>query len=228
MAADGVSDAWLVPVPQYMQTTEPHVRVGAYALGVLGSADTFRFEEHLADCPGCRVRAGEFAGVRDGLAVVGPPVVPRPGLAERLTAAVAAGRRRAGRRRLALVAAAVVLAVGGPVAVAGLSGGPADGAGTQRWSGTDGASGVAAVVTAAGREWGTAVALEVARVPVVGVCALVAVGRDGSEETVGSWSAGGAGDGPVEVSGGAALRPEGIDHFEVRTADGRRLVTVRR
>ncbi|RDL07229.1 putative zinc finger protein [Streptomyces sp. HB202] len=228
MAADGVSDAWLVPVPQYMQTTEPHVRVGAYALGVLGSADTFRFEEHLADCPGCRVRAGEFAGVRDGLAVVGPPVVPRPGLAERLTAAVAAGRRRAGRRRLALVAAAVVLAVGGPVAVAGLSGGPAEGAGTQRWSGTDGASGVAAVVTAAGREWGTAVALEVARVPVVGVCALVAVGRDGSEETVGSWSAGGAGDGPVEVSGGAALRPEGIDHFEVRTADGRRLVTVRR
>ncbi len=228
MAADGVSDAWLVPVPQYMQTTEPHVRVGAYALGVLGSADTFRFEEHLADCPGCRVRAGEFAGVRDGLAVVGPPVVPRPGLAERLTAAVAAGRRRAGRRRLALVAAAVVLAVGGPVVVAGLSGGPAEGAGTQRWSGTDGASGVAAVVTAAGREWGTAVALEVARVPVVGVCALVAVGRDGSEETVGSWSAGGAGDGPVEMSGGAALRPEGIDHFEVRTADGRRLVTVRR
>ncbi|MBK3619610.1 hypothetical protein JHN50_34165, partial [Streptomyces sp. MBT98] len=45
---------------------------------------------------------------------------------------------------------------------------------------------------------------------------------------VGSWSAGGAGDGPVEVSGGAALRPEGIDHFEVRTADGRRLVTVTR
>ncbi|MFE3663188.1 zf-HC2 domain-containing protein [Streptomyces sp. NPDC059164] len=211
-----------------MQTTEPHVRVGAYALGVLGSADTFRFEEHLALCPGCRLRAGEFAGVRDGLAVVGAPVVPGPGFVERLTDAVAAGRRRAARRRLALVAAAVVLSVGGPVAVAGLPGGPVEGAGPQRWSGTDGSSGVAAVVTAAGREWGTAVALEVARLPVVGVCALVAVGRDGSEETVGSWSAGGAQGGPVEVSGGAALRPEGIDHFEVRTADGRRLVTVTR
>ncbi|MFE0696575.1 zf-HC2 domain-containing protein [Streptomyces sp. NPDC058869] len=211
-----------------MQTTEPHVRVGAYALGVLGSADTFRFEEHLALCPGCRLRAGDFAGVRDGLAVVGAPVVPGPGFVERLTDAVAAGRRRAARRRLALVAAAVVLSVGGPVAVAGLPGGPVEGAGPQRWSGTDGSSGVAAVVTAAGREWGTAVALEVARLPVVGVCALVAVGRDGSEETVGSWSAGGAQGGPVEVSGGAALRPEGIDHFEVRTADGRRLVTVTR
>ncbi|MCX4522892.1 hypothetical protein OG402_36195 [Streptomyces anulatus] len=54
----------------------------------------------------------------------------------------------------------------------------------------------------------------------------------------GSWSAGGAGGGPGEMSGGAALRPEGtdhfevrpegIDHFEVRTADGRRLVTVER
>ncbi|WP_432111961.1 zf-HC2 domain-containing protein [Streptomyces sp. YPW6] len=211
-----------------MQTTEPHVRVGAYALGVLGSADTFRFEEHLAHCRGCRLRAGEFAGVRDGLAVVGAPVVPGPGFVERLTDAVAAGRRRAARRRLALVAAAVVLSVGGPVAVAGLPGGPVEGAGPQRWSGTDGSSGVAAVVTAAGREWGTAVALEVARLPVVGVCALVAVGRDGSEETVGSWSAGGVQGGPVEVSGGAALRPEGIDHFEVRTADGRRLVTVTR
>ncbi|QWQ39943.1 zf-HC2 domain-containing protein [Streptomyces sp. YPW6] len=211
-----------------MQTTEPHVRVGAYALGVLGSADTFRFEEHLALCPGCRLRAGEFAGVRDGLAVVGAPVVPGPGFVERLTDAVAAGRRRAARRRLALVAAAVVLSVGGPVAVAGLPGGPVEGAGPQRWSGTDASSGVAAVVTAAGREWGTAVALEVARLPVVGVCALVAVGRDGSEETVGSWSAGGVQGGPVEVSGGAALRPEGIDHFEVRTADGRRLVTVTR
>ncbi|WP_329354348.1 hypothetical protein [Streptomyces anulatus] len=84
-----MSDARLVPVPQYMRTTEPHITVGAYALGVPGGADTFRFEEHLG-------------------------------------------------------------------------------------------------------------------------------------------SAGGVGGGPVEVAGGAALRPEAIDHFEVRTADGRRLVTVTR
>lgn len=30
------------------------------------------------------------------------------------------------------------------------------------------------------------------------------------------------------MSGGAALRTEGIDHFEVRPADGRWLVTVER
>lgn len=166
--------------------------------------------------------------MRAGLVLAGPPAAPGSGLAERLTAAVTAGRRRRGRRALALVAAAVVVAVGGPVLVAGNAGGPADGAGVRRWSGSDGTSGITVVVTAAGREWGSAVALEVARVPVEGVCALVAVGRDGSEETVGSWSAGGVGGGGVEVSGGAALRPEGLDHFEVRTADGRRLVTVER
>ncbi|MFJ1589185.1 zf-HC2 domain-containing protein [Kitasatospora albolonga] len=215
-----------------MQTTEPHIRVGAYALGVLGRADAFRFEEHLEECPLCRVRARELAGVAARLAVAGPVVRPGPGFADRLVAAVADGRRRAGRRRLALVAAAVVLAVGGPWAVAGSSDGPAagrpGGVRVERWVGADPGSGAAAVVTAAGHEWGTAVALEAVRMPAEGVCALVAVGRDGSEETVGSWSAGGAGGGLVEVAGGAALPPEGIDRFEVRTAEGRRLVTVTR
>ncbi|MFE2293747.1 zf-HC2 domain-containing protein [Streptomyces sp. NPDC059452] len=215
-----------------MQTTEPHIRVGAYALGVLGRADAFRFEEHLEECPLCRVRARELAPVAARLAGAGPLVRPSPGLADRLVAAVAAGRRRAGRRRLALVAAAAVLAVGGPWAVAGLQDGPAGGrpdvVRVQRWVGADPGSGAAAVVTAAGHEWGTAVALEAVRMPAEGVCALVAVGRDGSEETVSSWSAGGPGGGLVEVEGGAALRPESIDRFEVRTADGRRLVTVTR
>jgi len=211
-----------------MQTTEPHIRVGAYALGVLGRADAFRFEEHLEGCPQCRARARELARVTARLAVAGPLVRPGPGLADRLMEAVAAGRRRTGRRRLALVAAAVVLAVGGPWAVAGSSGGPEGGARVQRWVGADRGSGAAAVVTAAGHEWGTSVALEAVRMPAVGVCALIAVGRDGSEETVSSWSAGGPGDGLVEVDGGAALRPEAIDRFEVRTAGGRRLVTVTR
>ncbi|MEU2826571.1 zf-HC2 domain-containing protein [Streptomyces bacillaris] len=210
-----------------MQTTEPHIRVGAYALGVLGRADAFRFEEHLEECGPCWARARELAPVTARLAVAGPMVRPSPGFADRLVEAVAARRRRAGRRRIAL-AAAVVLAVAGPLAVAaGSSGGPAERGVVERWVGADPGSGAAAVVTATGREWGTAVALEAVGVEAVGVCALVAVGRDGSEETVSSWSAGGAGAGGlVEVAGGAALRPEGIDHFEVRTADGRRLVTV--
>ncbi|MFW3463860.1 zf-HC2 domain-containing protein [Streptomyces microflavus] len=126
-----------------MQTTEPHIRVGAYALGVLGRADAFRFEEHLEECPQCRARARELARVTARLAVAGPVVRPGPGLADRLMEAVAAGRRRAGRRRLALVAAAVVLAVGGPWAAADLrpSRRTGDGVRVQRWVGADRGSG---------------------------------------------------------------------------------------
>ncbi|MEU1128149.1 hypothetical protein ABZ371_32340, partial [Streptomyces sp. NPDC005899] len=85
------------------------------------------------------------------------------------------------------------------------------------------------VVTTGPREWGTDVGLEVAaRVPVPSVCALVAVGRDGSEETVSTWSAGADDGRRVTLRGGAALRMADIDHFEVRAAGGRWLATVTR
>ncbi|MGP3634231.1 hypothetical protein ACTU45_12815, partial [Streptomyces sp. 24-1644] len=98
----------------------------------------------------------------------------------------------------------------------------------ERWGGRDAVSGVVAAVTTGAREWGTDVDLQVARLPVTGVCALVAVGRDGSEQTVTTWSAGRPGGEPVRVSGGAALRPGVIDRFEVRTVRGQRLVTLTR
>ncbi|MFG2629091.1 zf-HC2 domain-containing protein [Streptomyces sp. NPDC048473] len=199
---------------------------------MLGAADAFRFEEHLAECARCRLMAAEFAGVAAVLERyarltppgVGPVERAGPELLRRAVGAAAARRRRSRGRRIALVAVAVVLAVGGPFAVAGGSGGAA----TQRWAGADRASGAVAVVTTGAREWGTDVGLDVARVPVAGVCALVAVGRDGSEETVATWSVRGPGPEPVVVRGGAALRPDGIDHFEVRTAGGQRLLRITR
>lgn len=82
-------------------------------------------------------------------------------------------------------------------------------------------------MTAAEKGWGTDVALELSKSTAAGVCELVAVGRDGSEETVMTWSARGDGGGPMVTWGGAALRPYEIDRFEVRTAAGHRLMTVR-
>ncbi|WP_327371620.1 zf-HC2 domain-containing protein [Streptomyces sp. NBC_01217] len=212
-----------------MRTLEPHRYVGAHALGVLGAADSFRFEEHLADCARCRDMAAEFAGVAAVLGRyarltppgVGPVERAGPELLGRVVGVAVARRRRSRGRRIVLVAAAVVLAVTGALTVPG-------GAGAQRWEGADRASGAAAVVTTGARDWGTEVGLDVARVPVAGVCALVAVGRDGSEETVATWSVHGPGPEHVVVRGGAALRPESIDHFEVRTAGGRRLLRITR
>ncbi|MFD9502915.1 zf-HC2 domain-containing protein [Streptomyces sp. NPDC060035] len=220
-----------------MRILEPHRDAGAYALGVLGAADAFRFEEHLTECSACGVQVREFGEVAAQLAAyarrtpagVAPVADAGPELLHRMVAVATAGRRASRRRRLALVAAAVVLGAGGPAAVAGLHGGPPPGqAVAERWTGGGGDSGVSAVVTTGAREWGSDVGLEVARVPVAGVCALVAVGRDGSEQTVSTWSVTGPGEEPVVVRGGAALRPADIDRFEVRASDGRWLATVTR
>ncbi|MGW8888746.1 zf-HC2 domain-containing protein [Streptomyces sp. NPDC055749] len=208
---------------------------GAYALGVLGAAGAFRFEEHLAGCPACRWQVSEFGAVTALLAEYGRPAPeevelvrePDAALLDRTVASVAALRRRARWRRAALVAAAAVLAVGGPLVVAGSPEGPGR-AQAERWAGRDAASGVVAAVTTGAREWGTDVDLWVDRVPEAGACALVAVGRDGGEQTVTTWSAARPDGEPVRVSGGAAMPEDTIDRFEVRTAVGQRLVTVTR
>lgn len=232
----GLSDLRAGSVPDGMRTPEPHRNVGAYALGVLGAADAFRFEEHLAQCPLCEVRAAEFGAVTAVLAKharrtppgVDPVVRACPELMRRAVGAMVAARRRSRRRRLALVAAAVVLAVGGPLVVVGESAGPPGQAQVQRWAAADRSTGLAAVVTTGAKEWGTDVGLEVSRVPLAGVCALVAVGRDGSEETVTTWSVAGPDEDPLSMQGGAALHPAAIDRFEIRAADGRRLLQLTR
>ncbi|MEV0775373.1 zf-HC2 domain-containing protein [Streptomyces sp. NPDC050428] len=221
-----------------MRTPEIHRDVGAYALGVLDAADAFRFEDHLMDCPHCALLLGDFDGVKGQLdaytrqtpARVAPFVSAGPELLHRMLEGTAARRRVSRRRRLALVAAAVVIAVGGPYAIVdaqwGGGGSPTVPA-AERWTATDRRTGTAAVVTAAEKGWGTDVALELSKSAATGVCALVAVGRDGSEETVMTWTARGAGDGPMVTWGGAALPLGEIDRFEVRTAGGHRLMTVR-
>ncbi|MFD5032363.1 zf-HC2 domain-containing protein [Streptomyces sp. NPDC058220] len=220
-----------------MRTLDLHRDAGAYALGVLDATDAFRFEEHLMDCPRCALLLAEFGGVRAQLdeyarrtpAEVAPFAATSPELLAGMLDRRSAWRRGSRRRRLALVAAVAVLVVGGPLAVLGAAPGPGPGPGagvTARWTASDRATGTAAVVTAAEKAWGTDVGLELIRPGASGVCALIAVGRDGSRETVTTWAAR-AGDGsPLVTRGGAALRPDQIDHFEVRAADGRRLVTI--
>jgi hypothetical protein len=216
-----------------MRTLDIHRDVGAYALGVLDAADAFRFEDHLMECPGCALQLARFSEVREQLdeyvrrtpADVSPFTAVGPDLLRGMLDRTVTARRRSRRRRLALVAAAAVLVVGGPLAVLGTGAGPRETAVT-RWSATDHSTGTSAVVTAAGKAWGTDIGLKLERPGVSGVCALIAVGRDGSRETVTTWEATKDGKAPLLTTGGAALRPDQIDHFEVRTADGRRLVTI--
>lgn len=102
---------------------------------------------------------------------------------------------------------------------------------------TDPRTRVSATVGMAERPWGTSTVLELRNLTGPQKCRLIAVSRTGEEEVVTSWSVPEWGYGiedspypgaeyPLYVSGGAAMGRGDIDHFEVRTFDGRRLVEV--
>ncbi|MEV3856360.1 zf-HC2 domain-containing protein [Streptomyces sp. NPDC050095] len=213
-----------------MRSLERHRDAGAYALGVLDAADRFRFEDHLLECAVCTEQVRELGpatGVLSVYARATPRCVewfarPAPTLVERIVDRLAAVHGAARRRLWVSAAALALLLASAGVGAAALArtGGPAQ-AFTLR--GRDPASGVAATLTADERMWGTQVALDVRDSGGPRVCELVAVGRDGSEETVASWAVRGE---RVEVQGGAAEQPGEIGRFEVRDAGGGRLLVL--
>lgn len=246
---------------------EPHDAAGAYALGLLEPAEAAAFEEHLPTCADCAAQVEELAGLGPVLAdLAGPaggfaaptaegPPTPTPGLLDRLTREVTAVRRRARHRRLALAAVAAVLVVGGPLAVAAAlrsedaapvpAAAPSPKGLDEQLRATDPRSHVRATLGLQAKGWGTRAVLELANVKGPLSCSLVAVGRDGGEETVTTWAvpvsgyggaaaasgsgsraASGAAPAPLRVEGGAAYPPTAIARFEVRTEDGTRLVTL--
>ncbi|MEV6957660.1 zf-HC2 domain-containing protein [Streptomyces sp. NPDC051207] len=212
-----------------MRSLERHRDAGAYALGVLDEAEAFRFEDHLLECPGCAARVTGFAPTTRRLMLyrratprfVTPAARPGARLLDRLLSEVAA-RRRTGRRRMLCAVAASVVALAGPAVALHAQGGRTPAPVTA----ADERSGVWARLTAEDQEWGSEVELTVGDGAGPRVCRLVAVGRDGSEETVAGWNVPRHDARPHTVRGGAALRPGEIARYEVRTSDGRRLVTL--
>ncbi|WP_030347472.1 zf-HC2 domain-containing protein [Streptomyces sp. NRRL S-1022] len=215
-----------------MRSLERHRDVGAYALGVLDEAEAFRFEDHLMECPRCAAHVTEFGSTTRQLMLyrratprfVHPMAQPGPRLLDRLLGELAL-RHRARRRRLLYgLAASVVLAVAGPGIVA-FSGHP-EPAASQVTAATDPRTGVWAQVTSADQDWGSDLRLEVRDGSGTHACRLIAVGRDGSEQVVAGWTNPGDGSRVTTTMGAAALHPDQIERYEVRTAEGKRLVTV--
>ncbi|MET9519290.1 zf-HC2 domain-containing protein [Streptomyces sp. NPDC002994] len=241
-----------------------HDAVGAYVLGILDDADATAFEAHLAYCEYCAAQLDDFAGMEPMMAALaespGPPprlTEPSPQLLSRLTDEVAAGRAQRRRRGFYLVAAAAVLVVGGPtIAVVATSGNDDKGGNIagephptspaedaffnhmeEKIVATDASTKVSATVGMEKKAWGTHTVLELKNVKGPLKCSLIAVSKDGQEETVTSWAVPKWGYGiadstnemaknPLYVHGGAAMNRNEIDHFEVRTFDGKRLVEV--
>ncbi|MFJ8195344.1 anti-sigma factor family protein [Streptomyces sp. NPDC096152] len=196
----------------------------------------------LADLPGSGTPAvGESLSAR-----------PSPRLMEKLVDEVAERRAHKRRRGFYLVAAAAALIVGGPLTVLAATGGSDDGGDHNMAAGpaqtafqtmsdkrtaTDPGTHVTATVAMEKRDWGTHAVLQLKNVTGPQKCSLIAVGKNGERETVTSWAVPNWGYGvpnakteeaknPLYVHGGAAFAPNQIDHFEVMTFDGKRLVEV--
>lgn len=113
---------------------------------------------------------------------------------------VAAARRHRRRRTRMLLAAALVLIVGGPMVIGSLSHGesrpPVVGTPSlatlyeqgERVSHVDPETGVNAGVSMHVQTWGTDVILKLSNVEGPEECGLYAVGRDGTEQTITTWS----------------------------------------
>ncbi len=227
-----------------MSMQQRHQDVAAYALGVLEPADAFSFEEHLAECVMCTVQLSDFSAIASALSrLTGPAAVEtRPSLVllERLTDEVAVLRRRSGRRRMRLVAAVAALIVALPVGTLAMRSPesprtPETRAGQHEVTAKDTTTGVTASAELEDRVWGTAVAMKLSGLAGPGSCRLVAIGKDGIEHPVLSWRvpAGGYGtsspghEQPLDIEGGTDLKSAEIGRWEVRSADGKPLLTIK-
>ncbi|MHB9861373.1 anti-sigma factor family protein [Streptomyces sp. YIM S03343] len=197
----------------------------------------------LADLPG----SGSTPAIGESLSAR-----PSPRLVERLVDEVSETRAQKRRRSFYLVAAAAVLIVGGPLAVVAVNGGSGSDTGNNQAMGpaqaafqtmgdkvtaTDAKTHVTATVAIEKKDWGTHAVLQLKNVNGPEKCSLIAVGKNGERETVTSWSVPNWGyavpnakteeaKNPLYVHGGAAFAPNQIDHFEVMTFSGKKLVQV--
>ncbi|MEV7386568.1 zf-HC2 domain-containing protein [Streptomyces sp. NPDC091215] len=197
----------------------------------------------LADLPG----SGSTPSIGESLSAR-----PSPRMAEKLVVEVAEKRKVRSRRNIFALAASIVLIAGGSAAGVALGGSGSDNNNTDmamgpaqtafqtmsdKMTATDPTTHVTATVALEKKDWGTHAVLQLKNVAGPNKCSLIAVGKNGERETVTSWSVPNWGYGltdaktekakePLYVHGGAAFTPSQIDHFEVMTFSGKKLVSV--
>lgn len=209
--------------------------LGAYALGALEPRERGAVEAHLRECPACREEVARLAALPGLLARLpdgGEGDVPAapPDLGERAMATIAS-RRRARRRRqrrwgaaLGGVAAAAVLLVA--LVVAGGGGGDdGDGGVPLRIEAVAADAGdVTGTAWADGRDWGTAIGVDLRGLPERPAYELTAIADDGRREVAATWSP--TRSGAARIEGGCAIRPADMAGYEVTAASGEVLLRL--
>lgn len=223
--------------------------VASYALGILDPDEHEAARQHVETCELCSTEYREFAALSGMLAeltladVSYEALQPPPAVLDRLLARVADSRTKTRRRRsmFALAAAAAsIIAVGAPVGAVVYDRLQQDSGQTttdflakgRTFSASDPTSGVGAKVAVESKAWGTRVGLELRGVRGPLACQLVAIPVSGPASVAAGWSVPQKGYGvpgspaPLQLEGGTELSLDQIAAFEVRTTDGRRLVTL--
>jgi hypothetical protein len=221
-------------------------QLGAYALGVLDPVETRQVHEHLMSCLDCQREVNELMMIRRALDQVPPEAFidgpPRDGdlvlqrtLRRARAEAVAPPRR--GRAGLAVAAAvAVAVALGGGIVlgretVSSPQAAPPTATSTPSNAslakGTDPDTGTTMDVALEPKKGWVWVHAQVTGLPVGAKCELFVIPKDGSPILTGSWlvSEDGAKNG-TRLEGTALIPPADVAAVQIKTTDGRTMVTV--
>ncbi|GEL24939.1 hypothetical protein PSU4_38930 [Pseudonocardia sulfidoxydans NBRC 16205] len=206
------------------------LELGAYLLGSLAPAERVAVDSHLATCADCRAELASLAPLPGLLGRLTPDeareglVLPPADLLPRTLVAVGAERRRERRTvqrwRLLTAAAAVAALAGlGITVVPMLAPGPA----STPMAAVAGVGASGSGVLEA-RAWGTALQLTLSGLPPAGSYQAFATAHDGHTEVVASW--GPTPSGRASIQGATAIQRADLAEVQVRTVDGRPLMSL--
>ncbi|CRZ17290.1 zf-HC2 domain-containing protein [Mycolicibacterium neworleansense] len=213
---------------------EPHVLLGAYILGGLDAEERARFETHLKECAQCRAQAADFAPLPSLLSKADPVDLetgPTDGgeavlaLGDMLAARRAAANRRRIRRRVAVGACAAVLAAVALVFVIPRGETPPPGTGTFAMQSVS-AAGASGSVTLTPKPWGTAIVLNLQKLPTDGVFTLRTMDDSGAMQPAATWAAMPTGAGVVQ--GATSIPMPKLRKLNIVDANNTVLATVER
>lgn len=228
-------------------------QLGAYALGALEPAEVAAVDEHLATCAECRAELVELNEMKDFLGEVPPeaflegppeggdlllqrtlrevrePQVQEPDVREPQTQDP---QVRPKRSRWLLVAAAVVVvagALGGGVVLGRSTAPDADQpvAGSKQVTTSDTTTGVTMAATVEPRAGWTWVKVNVSGLTAGDQCVMVITDKSGASWVAGSWlvSEKAAKSGSA-FGGGVLIPPDQVRSVEIRTVQGKHVVTA--
>ncbi|MFB6568817.1 zf-HC2 domain-containing protein [Streptomyces noursei] len=225
-AACRAEHARLAGLPALLATVteaEASGRTVPTADGELADRLVARATESVRDAPSEQPAAPEVS------------TAPAGGVLERLLQQAAARRRRTWRLQLAGAAASLTLiaaAAGGTwlAAIGSLSSqatppGPTAPAAWRTFAGSDPTTGVSASVKVSPSAWGSVLQVSAKGAPAGITCRLQAVGAGGARADGATWRAGEYPPGTT-IPGAVAMSPGAIDHFEILTGNGQKMVTI--